>query len=778
MRIGKCVLVVGVLSCVVAQSLNAMPYSRPVSRVSSAVVSEIKGALASNRPELVLQLLRDNGLSINSQLTDKHETVLHLVGSLKDDSSSDNILNHLLSEDKDIRLNEPDRAGMRPLHNAARLGKQQTVKRLLGDRKLQGALVNVRDRDGNSPLDYAQANGHTHLAELLQTYTQAELATLQNTTKPQDLFEAAANNNRAGAELLLAEGADLHEKKHHGKTAYNQLGFKTPFHIAFEEEHYSLAAFLLKAAQGLNGLDEQGWTPLMLAIMADDWDMVRELIVDGADIFAGYRRSSPIQNALAVAQMMKSEAQLVDIFVEEKGANGVVHTYGETLPFITLAATNGHTEVVKLLLQHDADADLANLTMEAIQNMEGGKILSLIKSKTKLLDAFVKAMGPIEASKLLILAAQEGDTEGVELLLGLGTDLTFKNRRGETALTVAAEEGQTEGVELLLEHGANPNQNNSQMISASKLAASREHTEIVKLLFKYGADTYIQNKEDLTAKDIVTYYYSFPSWQGIKTILSALQRPYHLAVPFDMAIELPDWEMVLFHIKKEPKLLDAFVEATGSVDAKCPVTGSVLLSKAAWDGSMEMVKLLLEYGADINLNDLGIPALVQAASKGYAEMVEFLLDHGADIDILAFIVGGKYATALMAAAEAGHAEIVKLLLERGADISTYIDGWSPPTALALAAEEGHTEIVRLLLEHGADINVKDSFNGNTPLMIAAIYGHVMIVELLFEHGAEANLISQNDLTAEGIARYYKISPNSPSVRTILSALQQRKQAVL
>ena len=44
MRIGKCVLVVGVLSCVVAQSLNAMPYwSRPVSRVSSAIVSGDKG---------------------------------------------------------------------------------------------------------------------------------------------------------------------------------------------------------------------------------------------------------------------------------------------------------------------------------------------------------------------------------------------------------------------------------------------------------------------------------------------------------------------------------------------------------------------------------------------------------------------------------------------------------------------------------------------------------------------------------------------------------------
>ena len=143
MCIGKCVLMVGVLSCVVAQSLNAMPYTRPVSRVSSAIVSEIKGALASNRPELVLQHLHDNGLSVNSQLTDKHETVLHLVGQL---------------------------------------GKQQTVEQFLEARKrlAQGAFVNVRDSKGNSPLDYAQENEHTHLAELLQTYAQAELAASQS----------------------------------------------------------------------------------------------------------------------------------------------------------------------------------------------------------------------------------------------------------------------------------------------------------------------------------------------------------------------------------------------------------------------------------------------------------------------------------------------------------------------------------------------------------------------------------------------------------------------
>ena len=593
MCIGKCVLVVGVLSCVVAQSLNAMPYTRPVSRVSSAVVSEIKGALASNRPELVLQHLHDNGLSVNSQLTDKHETVLHLV---------------------------------------AQLGKQQAAEKLLthGARKRQGggvARVNVRDRDGNSPLDYAQAEGHTQLAELLQTYTQVELAALQNTTKPQDLFEAAANNNRAGAELLLAEGADLHEKKHHGKTAYNQLGFKTPFHIAFEEEHYSLAAFLLKAAQGINGLDEQGWTPLMLAIVADDWDMVRELIVDGADIFAGYRRSSPIQNALAVAQMMKSEAQLVDIFVEEKGANGVVHTYGETIPFIMWASEGEYTEIVQLLHDHGAELDSEKVMLLAMQRKNWKRVLTLIEDEAKLIDVFIatkgvdRTIGEIHGDTLLTLAAQGGHTKVVELLIANNADVNIKDKVGSTALGLAAEGGHTEIAKLLIDLGADIHIQNEGGMTALGLAAWEGHTEIAKLLIDQGADFDITDKYGRTALTIAAR-------QGHTEIAKLL---IDLGADFDIT--------------------DNFY-------------GITALMLAAEGGHAEIAKLLIDQGADLDITDkYGKTALRRAVQGGHVEIVKLLIDQGADFDIT-----DRYGkTALRRAVQGGHVKIVKLLIDQGAD---------------------------------------------------------------------------------------------------------------
>ena len=492
MCVNKLMLLVSVL---VAQSLNAMPQARAVSRVSSSVVSKIRSALASNKPELVLQHLHDNGLSINSRLTDKHETVLHL---------------------------------------AAQLGKLQAAEMFLAQQGGGVTRVNVRDNEGKTPLAYAQDKGHTQLAELLQTYTQAGFAALQNTPKPQDLFVAAANNDRAGAERLLAEGADPHEKKHHGHTTYNQLGFKTPFHIAFEAEHYSLATFLLREAQGINGLDERGWTPLMMAIVADDWDMVREFIVDGADIFAGYRRRSPIQNALDVAKMMKSETQLVDIFVEEKGAGGVVHSDGETIPFIELALAKGYMGVGKLLLEHGAEKPAIRKSLSrlnfwsplaiAVIDNDWETVRELVKdrvdvftpyrqnildvaakveNKSELLHAFTDEVG-VDAQldnsydeTLLILAAKKDDLEAIELLLERGADANAQSSRGQSALRVLTWGKSIAGVKLLLEHGAGINSQSSRDLSTALMYAvwnvtKPEHLELVKFLLAAGADPNLQ----------------------------------------------------------------------------------------------------------------------------------------------------------------------------------------------------------------------------------------------------------------------------------------------
>jgi len=83
----------------------------------------------------------------------------------------------------------------------------------------------------------------------------------------------------------------------------------------------------------------------------------------------------------------------------------------------------------------------------------------------------------------------------------------------------------------------------------------------------------------------------------------------------------------------------------------------------------------LKNSADVNLKDFGgRSALMYASFEGHSEIVKMLIDYGADINTEACDDG---VTVLMSASSGGHLQIVRLLLENGADIciihSQYID---------------------------------------------------------------------------------------------------------
>jgi hypothetical protein len=128
------------------------------------------------------------------------------------------------------------------------------------------------------------------------------------------------------------------------------------------------------------------------------------------------------------------------------------------------------------------------------------------------------------------------------------------------------------------------------------------------------------------------------------------------------------------------------------------IAGLSPLHSAAYYEDLEMVRVLLDYGVDLNTR----------------------VDHG--------------CTPLGFAPEGGFNDlsVVRLLLDRGADPNRQT--WSGSSALHEASRVGRIEIVRLLVEHGASVEAKDN-EGKTPLDVASGEQRDEIIKLLLEYHA-------------------------------------------
>lgn len=119
------------------------------------------------------------------------------------------------------------------------------------------------------------------------------------------------------------------------------------------------------------------------------------------------------------------------------------------------------------------------------------------------------------------------------------------------------------------------------------------------------------------------------------------------------------------------------------------------LHVAASHGKLEIVKRLVDLGADLNMRG-GVydgNALNEAATEGWFEIVKFLLSHGTEIDL-----SDPKRNPMFGAILSGNVDIAKILIESGIDISIKYTGKSMKNmdALAFAIERGQTEIADLL----------------------------------------------------------------------------------
>lgn len=169
--------------------------------------------------------------------------------------------------------------------------------------------------------------------------------------------------------------------------------------------------------------------------------------------------------------------------------------------------------------------------------------------------------------------------------------------------------------------------------------------------------------------------------------------------------------------------------------------------------NIELVKLLVDKGSDLNLMDMnGIAPLQSLASRGLVKAAELLIEKGADLNIQ-----DKFglATPLHMASISGHYQMLVLLIEKGAD--AYIVDKNENTVLHSAVNGNQMKIAEYLIAKYPELLNSLDFDGNSCLHIAVKSEMKEMVELLVSKGA--NLNTQNTIgeTAYNIAQDKKFT---------------------
>ena len=167
-------------------------------------------------------------------------------------------------------------------------------------------------------------------------------------------------------------------------------------------------------------------------------------------------------------------------------------------------------------------------------------------------------------------------------------------------------------------------------------------------------------------------------------------------------------------------------------------TPQAQLFGAIQNGNLARVRELLNSGQVNTTTRFGnwSPLFTAAAGNGGTNMIRLLLNRGANVNS----PGYRNAKPLHAACRDGKRDVAQMLIQAGAAVNSRDD--YDLTPLHMAVLRGHMNCARLLLENGALINARDN-QGNTPFLYACINARMGFIRYLAREGADVNVRGTN-----------------------------------
>ncbi|MDW7682211.1 MAG: ankyrin repeat domain-containing protein, partial [bacterium] len=176
------------------------------------------------------------------------------------------------------------------------------------------------------------------------------------------------------------------------------------------------------------------------------------------------------------------------------------------------------------------------------------------------------------------------------------------------------------------------------------------------------------------------------------------------------------------------KELKNLIKAKINLNLGLKPDSTTALMAAVEGGHLQIIKLLVENGADINAKrKFGYTSLMIAIQRNQVEIAKYLIKVGADIHMFTNIND----TPLMFAVEKCQTELLQLLIQKGADVN--IRNKTDIFPLFQCGVNGCVEAAKILINAGAEVNARSKPVGETALMKAAFMGHGELVRLLIQN---------------------------------------------
>ncbi|KAK0625339.1 ankyrin repeat-containing domain protein [Bombardia bombarda] len=540
-------------------------------------------------------------------------------------------------------------------------------------------------------------------------------------------------------------------------------GKNTALHLAARMGFADVAEMLLKRGCQVDLRNAKSMAPVQLAAQHGNLEVVKILVEKKANIDSGSDPEPPfaIEPTLSALELAAKGGyvQVVQYLVESD--------HKPAPKALGLAAESGRSAVIKVLMSHksmvgDDEESIEPANQKAI--LEAARA-ALMGQYPKVLDELLPPKiaqrlledVPNDMYELLYLAISNGDGDAIQILAEKGYDMNRKDGSGSHPLHLAVDHKKADVIEPLAKNGATVdtcNDNNETPL----YSASKSHMkDAVEKLLEMKADPNICSQPDRSAAlHAACQTLGRNQNEDALKVISCLLE--HDASP---ALKDRKGWTPLHHAAKNLDACRLIIGSHGersSLLAERSNGGSTPLMRAAQNGSVEVMKLFLEHGADpTNLNKFGSSALHWAARGRHRDAVKLLIDNKHRV-VSPSIRDSSGPTVLHGAVFGGNQEIIEYLVSlQGVDINAQVERLGTPLCLAAAlyaraskVEEKPKEpdtgdkwlrVCKTLLDLKADVNSAGGADCS-PFHHAAQGGKQDLATLLLEHQANINIFSK------------------------------------